>query len=435
MRRESYVEGTPRSREMYERAKRIYPGGISYRVRYFEPYPFCAANASGSRLYDIDGNSYTDYWCGHFALILGHRHPAVIKAVEEQLDRGYNYGVFHDVEIRLAEQVAKMVPSAKMVRFACSGTEANMYALRLARTYTKRVKIAKFEGNWHGGYDPLHVAVKPPLDQPQSGGLAEGAIKDTIVLPFNDLEGVRKRIEGLDLACIVIEPVMGGGGIVPAEKEFLKGLREICDDAGALLVFDEVMTGFRLSPGGAQQLYGVLPDLTVLGKIVGGGFPIGAIAGRGEIMEHMDHFKYQGNEYCFLGGTHVGNPISTSAGYATLKLLEDGTIHSRIDKLREKASRGMQDIFDRSDFEAQTLGIGSLFGCHFTRHKPIKDIHAVSLGNVEAAKRFHRYLLDRGIFILTPILIHGAISSAHTEEDIDELLAAAEGFVKSEAKE
>jgi len=434
MRREGYVESTPRSREMYEKAKSIYPGGISYRIRYFEPYPFCAVNANGSRLYDIDGNSYTDYWCGHFALILGHRHPVVIKAVEEQLDKGYNYGVFHDVEIELAEQVTKMVPSAEMVRFACSGTEANMYAVRLARTYTRRVKVAKFEGNWHGGYDPLHVAVKPPLDQPQSGGLAEGALKDTVVLPYNDLEGVRKRIKGLDLASMVIEPVMGGGGIIPAEKEFLKGLREICDDTGTVLVFDEVMTGFRLSPGGAQQLYGILPDLTVFGKIVGGGFPIGAIAGSGEIMEHMDHFKYRGTEYCFLGGTHVGNPISTSAGYATLKLLEDGTIHSRIDKLGEKASRGMQDIFDRSGFEAQSLGIGSLFGCHFTRHKPIKDIHAVTLENVEAAKRLHRYLLDRGIFILTPILIHGAISSAHTEKDIDQLLAAVEGFVKSEAK-
>jgi len=434
MGREGYVESTPRSREMYERAKSVYPGGISYRIRYFEPYPFCAVNADGSRLYDIDGNSYTDYWCGHFALILGHRHPVVIKAVEEQLDKGYNYGVFHGVEIELAEQVTKMVPSAEMVRFACSGTEANMYAVRLARTYTRRVKIAKFEGNWHGGYDPLHVAVKPPLDQPQSGGLAEDALKDTVVLPYNDLEGVRKRIKGLDLASMVIEPVMGGGGIIPAEKEFLKGLREICDDAGTVLVFDEVMTGFRLSPGGAQQLYGILPDLTVFGKIVGGGFPIGAIAGRSEIMERMDHFKYGGTEYCFLGGTHVGNPISTSAGYATLKLLEDGTIHSRIDKLGEKASRGMQDIFDRSDFEAQSLGIGSLFGCHFTRHKPIKDIHAVTLENVEAAKRLHRYLLDRGIFILTPILIHGAISSAHTEKDIDQLLAAVEGFVKSEAK-
>jgi len=433
MRRKDYVESTPRSKEMYERAKSVYPGGISYGIRYFEPYPFCVVNANGSQLYDIDGNSFVDYWCGHFALILGHRHPAVVKAVKEQLERDYNYGVFHDVEIKLAEQVTKMVPSAKMVRFTSSGTEANMYAVRLARTYAKSVKIAKFEGNWHGGYDSLHVAVKPPLDQPQSGGLAEGAIKDTIVLPYNDLEGVHKRIKGLELACMVIEPVMGGGGIVPADREFLKGLRELCDDTGTLLIFDGVMTGFRLSPGGAQQLYGVFPDLTVLGKIVGGGFPIGAVTGRAEIMERMDHFKYQGVEYSFHGGTHVGNPISTSAGYATLKLLEDGTIHSRIDKLGEKASRGMQEIFDRSNFEAQTSGIGSLFGCHFTRQRPIKDIHAVSLGNVKVAKRFHRYLLDRGIFILSPVLTHGAVSSAHTEKDIDELLATVEDFVRSEA--
>jgi len=434
MRCKDYVESTPRSKEMYERAKSVYPEGVNYGIRYFEPYPFCVVKADRSRLYDIDGNSFTDYWCGHFALILGHRHPAVINAVKEQLDRDYNYGAFHDVEIKLAEQVAKMIPSAKMVRFTSSGTEANMYAVRLARTYTKDVKIAKFEGNWHGGYDSLHVAVKPPLDQPQSGGLAEGAVKDTIVLPYNDLEGVRRRIKGLELACMVIEPVMGAGGIVPADREFLKGLRELCDHTGTLLIFDEVMTGFRLSPGGAQQYYGVFPDLTVLGKIVGGGFPIGAIAGRAEIMEHMDHSKYQGIEYSFHGGTHVGNPISTSAGYATLKLLEDGSIHSRIDKLGEKASGGMQEIFDRLNFEAQTTGIGSLFGCHFTKQKPIKDIHAVSLGNVNVAKRFHRYLLDRGIFFQSPVLPHVAVSSAHTEEDIDELIATVEDFVKSEPR-
>ena len=297
---EQYLRKTSRSKQAYEKAKKLFPAGVSYKIRFIEPYPFCVTNAKGSKLFDIDGNTYTDYWCAHFALILGHRHPKVVEAVKEQVEKDFHYGVTHELEAKLAEQIVRMVPSAQLIRFAGSGTEANMYAVRLARTYTGRTGIGKFEGNWHGGYDPLHVAMKPPFEELPSGGLTPGSLADTVVLPFNDLDGVRKRVKGKRLACILVEPVMGAGGMIPAEREFLRGLAEFCQEEDILLIFDEVITGFRLAPGGGQQVYGIRPDLTVLGKIAGGGLPIGAITGRADVMERMDHMKYKGSEYSCL---------------------------------------------------------------------------------------------------------------------------------------
>jgi len=424
---------TPRSRQAYEKARTLFPAGVSYRIRFIEPYPFCVTNAEGSRLFDIDGNTYTDYWCAHFALILGHRHPKVVQAVKEQVEKDFHYGVTHELEAKLAEQIVKMVPSAQLIRFAGSGTEANMYAVRLARTYSGRTRIGKFEGNWHGGYDPLHVAMKPPFDELPSGGLTPGSLADTVVLPFNDLDGVRARMKGKQLACVLVEPVMGAGGMIPAEKEFLKGLAELCREEDALLIFDEVVTGFRLGPGGAQQVYGIQPDLTILGKIAGGGLPIGVITGRADVMERMDHMKYKGSEYSFHGGTHTGNPVSMAAGLATLKILEDGSIYPRIDRMGAKMREGLTEIMEGAGLEFQTTGIGSIFGCHFTR-APVKDVAGVGLGDKELSKRLMYFLLDRGIFCLTPELVHCVISTAHTETEIDEFLKAAEAFAR-QAKE
>ena len=279
-----YASEAPKSRRLYERACRVLPAGVSYIIRYFEPYPFYTMKAKGSKLFDVDGNEYIDFWMGHCSLILGHSPSNAMKKVKQQIENGTQYGTSHELEIALAEQVVKMIPSAETVRFTNSGTEAIMYGIRLARTYTGREKIAKFEGGWHGGYDALHVAVKPPLDVPESGGLTSGVLKDTVVLPFNDIEEVKRRVKDEELAAIIVEPVLGAGGGIPAEREFLRELRELCSEKGTLLIFDEVITGFRLSPGGAQQYYGVLPDITVLGKILGGGFPVGAIAGGREIM-------------------------------------------------------------------------------------------------------------------------------------------------------
>ncbi len=424
---------TPRSRQAYEKARTLFPAGVSYKIRFIEPYPFCVTNAEGSRLFDIDGNTYTDYWCAHFALILGHRHPKVVEAVKEQVEKDFHYGVTHELEAKLAGQIVKMVPSAQLIRFAGSGTEANMYAVRLARTYTGRTGIGKFEGNWHGGYDPLHVAMRPPFDELPSGGLTPGSLADTVVLPFNDLDGVRDRMKGRQLACVLIEPVMGAGGMIPAEKEFLKGLVELCHEEDALLIFDEVVTGFRLGPGGAQQVYGIQPDLTILGKIAGGGLPIGVITGRADVMERMDHMKYKGSEYSFHGGTHTGNPVSMAAGLATLKILEDGSVYPRIDRMGAKMRKGLTEIMERAGLEFQTTGIGSIFGCHFTR-APVKDVADVDLGDKELSKRLMYFLLDRGIFCLTPELVHCAISTAHTETEIDEFLKTAEAFARQVKK-
>lgn len=301
-----YVKRTIKSHEIFERARNVEPGGVSYRFRHFDPYPFFVKEAKGATLIDLDGNRYTDYWCTHFAMILGHAYPSVMQAIKKQAEKGWHFGLAHELEVTLSEAIVRNVPSAKLVRFASSGSEANLFAVRLARTYIKRMKIAKFEGCWHGAYDPLHIAVKPPFDRPASGGITYGSQEDTVVVPYNDLAGFRDKVSRKELACVILEPVLGAGGMIPAERDFLQGLRDYCDSTGTLLIFDEVVTGFRLGLGGAQQYFNVKPDVTVLGKVIGGGLPIGAICGRRDIMERMDHTKFSGLDYAYHGGTFCG---------------------------------------------------------------------------------------------------------------------------------
>jgi len=393
-----------------------------------EPYPFYTVKAKGSKLYDADGNEYIDFWMGHLALILGHSPPKIMKQVERQIGRGTHYGTCHELEIALAEQVAEMVPSAEMVRFTNSGTEALMYAIRLARSYTKREKIAKFEGGWHGGYDALHVAVKPPIDAPESGGLTEGTLKDTVALPFNDINKVEKAMKKEKLAAVVVEPVQGAGGCIPAKREFLKALRELCSENGALLVFDEIITGFRLAPGGAQQYFNVFPDITVLGKILGGGFPVGAIAGPKELMERMDPLLYEPPKFSFHGGTFCANPVTMTAGLATLKTLEDGTVISELNKRGDKLRQELVDIFERKSLGVQVVGINSLFHTHFT-DKEIKDVHAVFGADRQKLTQYHMHLTANGVFFLTRKM--GALSAAHTKTDVENLLMETENYVRS----
>jgi glutamate-1-semialdehyde 2,1-aminomutase len=395
-----------------------------------EPYPFYTMEAKGSQLVDADGNKYVDFWMGHYALILGHSPPKIMKEVRRQIEKGTHYGTCHELEIALAEHVAKMVPSAEMVRFTNSGTEALMYTIRLARTYTKREKIAKFEGGWHGGYDALHVAVKPPLEVPESSGLTEGALKDTVVLPFNDIDKVEKRMRKEKLAAVVVEPLLGAGGCIPAEREFLKALRELCSENGALLVFDEVITGFRLAPGGAQQFFNVLPDLTVLGKILGGGFPVGAIAGPREIMELMDSLLYERPRFSFHGGTFCANPVTMTAGLATLKTLEDGKIINGLNKRGDKLRRQLAEIFERKRLCVQVVGLSSLFHTHFTEEE-IKDIHAVFGADREKLTQYHMHLTANGVFFLPTKM--GALSTAHSETDIEKFLVETESFAAKKA--
>jgi glutamate-1-semialdehyde 2,1-aminomutase len=424
---DSYTSKTRKSKELHERAKSVLPAGVSYAIRHFEPYPFYTARAKGSKLFDVDGNEYVDFWLGHTALILGHSPPAVVEAVNKQLENGTHYGTSHELEIRLAEQIVKIVPSAEMVRFTNSGTEANMYATRLARAYTDRSKIAKFEGGWHGGYDALHISVKYPFDVPESAGLTTGALQDTIVLPFNDLEGVRERLKNKEVASITIEPVLGAGGGIPAEKQFLKGLRELCNERDILLIFDEVITGFRLAPGGGQQYYGVTPDITVFGKILGGGFPIGAFCGRRDIMERIDTLVYERPHYSFHGGTFAANPISMTAGLATLKILEDGQLANKLNNGGGKIREKLREIFEADDVDVQVTGAGSLFNTHFTKGE-VKDARAASEADKKKQVDYHLSLIANGIFFLPTHT--GALSTAHSETDIEKLFLETEKYAK-----
>jgi len=428
---DEYVSKTPTSRVLYGRAKKVLPAGVSYGIRYFEPYPFFTAKARGSKLYDVDGNKYVDFWLGHAALILGHSPKEVVKAVKKQLENGTHYGTSHEMEIALAEQVVKMVPSVEMVRFTNSGTEANMYATRLARAFTGRDMIAKFEGGWHGGYDALHVGVKQPFDLPESAGLTRGALQDTVLLPFNDLEGVEKRLRNKQPACIVIEPVLGAGGAVPAEKEFLKGLRELCDRNDILLIFDEVITGFRLAPGGGQQFYGVKPDITVLGKILGGGFPVGAFCGSKKIMERINNVAYERPHYSFHGGTFAGNPMTMVAGLTTLKILEDGVVTSRLNRLGDEIRQTLGQIFEKHNVDAQVIGLGSLFNVHFTKER-IRDALTVFRADKKKLLEYNLTLIANGIFFLPAHC--GALSTAHSEADIQKLFKKTQDYLRHHGK-
>jgi glutamate-1-semialdehyde 2,1-aminomutase len=422
-----YASKTRKSKALYERARKVLPEGVSYGIRYFEPYPFYTKRAKGSKLYDVDGNEYIDFWLGHTALILGHGAPAVVEAVKRQLENGTHYGTSHELEIEVAEQVVKMVPSAEMVRFTNSGTEANMYATRLARAYTGKDKIAKFEGGWHGGYDALHVGVKYPFDIPESAGLTVGATQDTILLPFNNLDGVRNRLKNEDVASILIEPVLGAGGGVPAEKEFLKGLRELCEERDILLVFDEVITGFRLAPGGAQQYYGVTPDITVLGKILGGGFPIGALCGSKKIMERINSLIHERPHYSFHGGTFTGNPMTMTAGSATLKILEDGRLIDKLNRLGDKTRKQLAEIFEERSIEVQVVGVGSIFNVHFTKDE-VKDALTASRADRKRLLEYNLNLIANGVFILPTH--NGALCTAHSNADIEKLIVETERYTK-----
>jgi glutamate-1-semialdehyde 2,1-aminomutase len=422
-----------RSRELYDRALQVLPAGVSYRNRFLEPYPFYVDSARGSKVVDVEGSEYTDYWCTHFSMILGHSPPKVKEAIEKQLRKGWNFGLVHELEVRHAELIKSLVPSAEMIRFSNSGTEANMYATRLARTFTKRSLIGKFEGGWHGGYDALHCAIKPPFEALPSGGLTRGTLSDTIVLPYNDLDGTRRIVRKKKLASVVVEPVLGAGGMIPADREFLRGLRELCDETDALLVFDEVITGFRLGLGGGQAYFHVIPDLTVFGKIIGGGLPIGAIAGRRDIMEHMDHTKYSGDDFCFQGGTGAANILTLVAGEATIKRLRDEPVYDKIDRLGNTARTRLSEVFDQFGFDAEATGVGSLFCIHFTRQKNVRDIRYLSEAHKERSKRMFTFLLNNRILILVPELLHAAISYSHSGDDIDALISCVGEYVKTQA--
>ena len=408
-----------RSKVLFEEAKRHIPGGVNSPVRAFGSVgrtPRFIASAKGSRITDVDGNEMIDYVCSWGAGILGHAHPRVIKVVQQACENGLTYGAPTEKEVILAELIAELVPSMEVSRLVSSGTEAVMSAIRTARGYTGRDKIVKFKGCYHGHSDGLLVkagSAALTTSVPDSAGVPEDYTKHTLVALYNDRESVEKLFQAnpKEIAAVIVEPVAANMGVVLPEAGFLEFLREITKQYGALLIFDEVITGFRLALGESQEYYGIAPDLTTLGKIVGGGMPIGAYGGKREIMQMVSPV---GSVY--QAGTLSGNPIATTAGIETLQILkEDKTIYKRLEKKTEILATAVREAAKKSIIVNQ---VGSLMSVFFTE-QPVQDYESAVSSNTKCYTEYFGYLLEHGIYTAPSQFEAMFISDAHTQEDID----------------
>lgn len=416
-----------KSKEMFEEAQIYIPGGVNSPVRAFKSVgaiPPFIAKANGARMWDVDGNEYIDYVCSWGPLILGHRHPAVIEAIQGCLERGTTYGAPTDLELTLARMVTEALPSVEMVRMVNSGTEATMSALRLARAYTGRNKIVKFEGCYHGHHDSLLIKAGSGClthGVPTSPGVPDNIAVNTINARYNDLKLLEKIFSevGSDIAGIIVEPLAGNMGVVPPAEGFLKGLRELCTKHGALLIFDEVITGFRLSYGGAQSYYNVMPDLTCLGKIIGGGLPVGAYGGSREIMQMVSP---AGPVY--QAGTLSGNPLAMSAGIATLEQLQRRGVYQELDRKAALLAQGLSQAAKAAGVSVSFNRVESLQCGFFTTHS-VTDFASASTSNTEQYSIFFRSMLDQGIYLAPAQFEAAFVSTAHTDKDIERTVEAA----------
>jgi glutamate-1-semialdehyde 2,1-aminomutase len=426
-------ETQERSEELFARAVELMPGGVNSPVRAFRGVggtPRFIKSASGATMTDVDGRTYIDYVGSWGPMILGHADAEVIEAIHEALARGTSYGAPTALEVEMAEEIIDAVPSVEMVRMVNSGTEATMSALRLARGATGRNKILKFEGCYHGHGDSLLVKAGSgvaTLGLPDSPGVTNAVARNTLTAPFNDADALEEVFaeHGPDVAAVIVEPVVGNMGCVPPREDYLQALRDVTKRHGAILIFDEVMTGFRLARGGAQELYGVTPDLTTLGKIIGGGLPVGAYGGRRDLMEQI---APAGPVY--QAGTLSGNPLAMTAGLATLKRLRDRAVYERLEEAACRLCEGMVEAAREAGVETVTNRVGSMFTTFFT-DTPVHDWPTAARADRERYGRFFHSMLEEGVYLAPSQFEAAFIGVAHTDELIDKTIEAARRAFRS----
>jgi glutamate-1-semialdehyde 2,1-aminomutase len=418
-----------RSISAFARAKNVIAGGVNSSVRAFKAVggtPVFMKSGAGAMICDIDGHEFIDYVLSWGPLILGHAHPAVVKAISAAAARGSSFGTPTEAESELAELICAMVPSVERVRFTSSGTEATMNAVRLARGYTRRDKIVKFAGCYHGAADAFLISAGSSaltLGVPNSPGIPKNVAADTIVVPYNHAQALENAFAefGPQIACVIIEPCVGNMGLVLPHEGYLARVREICTRYKAVLIFDEVMTGFRVARGGVQERTGITPDLTALGKVIGGGLPVGAFGGREEIMAYLTP-----DGPVFHAGTLSGNPLAMAAGIATLKIVrDDPTLYDRLEVLTKLLTDGLREIFGKHDVPHQTAYAGSMFG-YFFAAQAVSDLESAMKSDVGLYAKYFHAMLDRGIYLAPSQFEAGFVSSAHTTRDVERTLDAAD---------
>ncbi|WP_293443932.1 glutamate-1-semialdehyde 2,1-aminomutase [Persephonella sp.] len=423
---------TERSKELFREAQKYLVGGVNSPVRAFKALgmePLFIEKGKGSRVWDADGNEFIDYVLSWGPLILGHAHDQIINAIKQISNYGTSFGAPTELEIQMAKAVIDAVPSVEMVRFVNSGTEATMSAIRLARGYTGKKKIIKFDGCYHGHGDSLLVSAGSgvaTLGIPGTPGIPEELAQLTIVLPYNDIDAVEEAFKkhGDDIACVILEPVAGNMGVVAPSREYHQRLRDITKQFGALLIWDEVMTGFRLALGGAQELYGIDPDLTTMGKVIGAGLPVGAYGGKREIMLHV---APEGPVY--QAGTLSGNPLAMAAGLRQLQILKEKNPYQELDNKGKKLEEGFNQLIDKYGIKATVNRVGSMITMFFT-DKEVKNFSDAKSSDLELFNRFYRLMLEKGIYLAPSQFEASFLSTAHSDEDINKTLNAVEDTFK-----
>ena len=424
---DDFIASAPISRRKQAEAEKYLPGGSSRGTAYFDPFPHFIERGEGHYLYDADGNQLLDFMINATSLILGHAHPDVTRAIQEQAARGTAFTGPTDPQVRMAKLLTDRVPSVDLVRFTNSGTEGTMMAIRAARAFTGREKMAKFEGGYHGAHEYVSVSVRPPADKldpsgptpiPEHPGLPQSILDQVIVLPYNDLDWCERvlRQNASEIACLIMEPVMSSFGYLPGEVDFLRGLRELTAELGIVLIYDEVQS-FRIAPGGAQEALGVIPDMTSFGKIIGGGTPVGAFGGRADIMELFDPTRGASIAHA---GTFNANPVTMAAGEVVMNHLTP-EVYDRMNALGDETRAKLSAVFDEFEVDAQVTGIGSLFGIHFTAEE-ITDYRSVVRGDQTMRRALFTGLLNEGILLQTATA--GAMNSLTTTDEIDTLVDA-----------